>query len=94
MWEAEKAKEEFNVWHAPEAVVEILTAEGDRLVIRVTGTACKACGFDEYIFDYAYLLADLVGEVSVASIVDEGEGLRAELVVKPKATWKPPASER
>jgi len=94
MWEAEKAKEEFNAWHAPEAVVEILTAEGDRLVIKVTGTACKACGFDEYVFDYAYLLADLVGEVNVESIVDERDGLRAELVVKPKAAQKPPASER
>lgn len=94
MWEAEKAKEEFNAWHAPEAVVEILAAEGDRLLIKVTGTACKACGFDEYVFDYAYLLADLVGEVKVESMVDEEDGLRAELVVKRETTSLPPASER
>ncbi len=82
MWEAEKAKEEFNAHHAPEAVVEILAAEGDRLTIKVTGTACKVCGFDEYVFDYAYLLADFVGEVNVESIVDERDGLRAELSLR------------
>jgi hypothetical protein len=91
MWEAEKAKEEFNAWHAPEAVVEILAAKGDRVSIKVTGTACKACGFDEYVFDYAYLLSELVGEVSVESIADEPDGLRAELGVKREARPKPPA---
>lgn len=79
---AERAKEEFNARRAPEAVAEVLEVGDSFVHIRITGTGCRACGYDEHAVDFAFLLGDLLGtEVKVSGLEWEEEGLRATLAL-------------
>lgn len=80
--QVERAAREFNERHAPEAVAEVLNVGEREVRVRITGTACKACGFDENVVDFAYILSDLLGErVEIERLEEEEEGFRATLSI-------------
>ena len=79
----EKAAKEFNERHSPEAIVEVLGVEGEQVRVRVRGTACKACGFDENVVDFAYILQDVLGRrVEIKGLEEEEEGFLTVLSMR------------
>ncbi len=77
--------DEYNRYRAPEA--EVLRVEGDRFMVRFTGSFCYMCGFYDYD-DYAFLLEDDYGvRVRIAEVreVDGGAVVSFEVIEGQKA---------
>jgi len=78
-----EAAEEYNRYRAPEAEAEVLGVEGDRFMVRFTGSFCYTCGFYDYFDDYAFLLEDDYGvRVRIAEVreVEDGAVVSFELI--------------
>lgn len=72
-----EAVREFNRYHAPEAEAEIISREGDRVTLEMTGSACRSCGGYDYLED---VIVDLEAEVESHEEIDYG--LRAVYCLK------------
>ncbi|MGB9861546.1 MAG: hypothetical protein ACPLRP_04390 [Candidatus Bipolaricaulaceae bacterium] len=82
----ERAKEKFNELRDPEAKAEILEVAPGYVKVRISGTGCHACGYDEHAVDFALILGDILGaEVRVANLEWEEFGLRAILEILPRS---------
>lgn len=80
--------DEYNRYRAPEAEAEVLRVEGDRFMVRFTGSFCYTCGFYDYFDDYAFLLEDDYGvRVRIAEVreVDSGAVVSFEVIEGQKA---------
>jgi hypothetical protein len=47
----ERAIKEFNRWHSPEATAGLLSFDGRKLEIEMSGPYCKTCGLYDYFDD-------------------------------------------
>jgi len=54
-----KAEELYNRYRAPEAVARVLKIDGDRVVVRFTGSFHYSCGLYDWLEDMKYVLEDL-----------------------------------
>ncbi len=57
-----EAIREFNEFRSPEAVAELVHAESEIAVVRMSGSFCASCGLFDYFEDLAWMVRDLLGE--------------------------------
>ncbi len=63
----EKAIKLYNKHRAPEAVAELLSITGNKVIIRFTGSFCRTCGVDNWVEDMVYVMED----VGLRAILEE-----------------------
>ena len=74
----EKAVEEYNKYHAPEAVVCVLKVNDNSFLVEFRGPFCYTCGFYDYFDDLKYILLDLGLKVEVVAVKEISEGAVVE----------------
>ena len=76
--------DEFNVYRAPEAQATLVSMEGDRVTVQISGTACRNCSFEEHAVDLAFYLEDHFG--STFQILKRETTPEGEVVVYERKT--------
>ncbi len=72
----EKAVEDYNRIHAPEAVAKITKIEDDLIYVEFDGTYCETCGLYDWIEDFKYVLEDLGVDSELVNVI-EPEGIHS-----------------
>lgn len=79
-----KAEEIYNRYRSPEARVEILEIEDDKIVALFSGSFCETCGINDWIDDFRYVLREKGLEVVIERIdeVDEWSRIAYFRIIK------------
>jgi len=49
----------YNKYRFPEAHVELIGLEEERVIVKFEGTFCETCGVNNWVEDFKYVLGDL-----------------------------------
>ncbi|MFQ6130049.1 MAG: hypothetical protein ACE5OT_04500 [Candidatus Hadarchaeaceae archaeon] len=77
-----RAFTEFNKWHGPEAVAELVKLEGPSIVVGLSGPFCRTCGLYDYFDDLKLELEKMLGKPLVIAQVDSGGDERYVITYK------------
>ncbi len=70
---------EFNRYREPEARASLVNVRGTQITVKITGTACRNCSFEEHAQDLVFYLTDSLGHpFKIQEIQETPEG---EIVV-------------
>jgi superoxide reductase len=65
---------EYNKYHSPETVANIITINKSSFEVEFTGPYCVSCGFYDYFDDYKILLKEHRVETKIIQIIEIEEG--------------------
>lgn len=65
-----QALAEFNKWHEPEAVAELVELEDSSIVVELSGPFCRTCGLYDYFDDLKLELEEKLGKPLETARVD------------------------
>ena len=71
--------EEYNKYHSPEAKVEIIKIEKNKIILKFSGHYCFTCGAYDYFEDFVYLLKENMIESKIVKVYESVEG---EIIVE------------
>ena len=70
----ERAIEEYNRYHSPEAHAQLLSAEGATFRVAFSGYFCHTCGVYDYFEDLQVILKDWGLETRILEVEETPEG--------------------
>jgi len=73
---------EFNKWHEPEAVAELVKLEGPAIVVELSGPFCRTCGLYDYFDDLKFELEKVLGKSLEIAQVNSGGDERYVIIFK------------
>lgn len=79
----ERAVEEYNRYHSPEAHAELLSAEGATFQVVFSGPFCRTCGVYDYFEDLQVILKDRGLETRILEVEETPEGAVVTFQVLP-----------